>query len=80
MSFANIFTKVFKNNHNNIDFRLKLRTLKKLMEILVGGGVFGLGNLGGKSGNPSSPRNPGGRGVKKILSSVGGRGCGFFLE
>ena len=47
------------------------------MEIQAGGGVFGLGNPGGRRDH-SDPGNPGGRGGQKTLPSVGG--CGFFLE
>ena len=47
------------------------------MEIRAGGGVFGLGNPGGR-GVHSDPGNPGGRGVKKPCHPSGG--CGFFLE
>ena len=52
------------------------------MEIQAGGGVFGLGNPGGRGGH-SDPGNPGRRGGgQKALPSVGGRGGGggFFLE
>ena len=50
------------------------------MEIWAGGGVFGLGNPGGRGGH-SDPGNPSGRGghVKKPCHLEGG-GCGFFLE
>ena len=47
------------------------------MEIQAGGGVFGLGNPGGR-GAHSDPGNPGGRGGQKTLPSIGG--WGFFLE
>ena len=46
------------------------------MEIQAGGGVFGLGNPGGRGGL-SDPGNPGGRGGQKTLPSVGG-GVDFF--
>ena len=50
------------------------------MEIRAGGGVFGLGNLGGRWGH-SDLGNPGGRGIKKPCHpSGGGGGGGFFLE
>ena len=48
------------------------------MEIGAGGGVFGLGNTGGRGGH-SDPGNPGGRGVKKPCHPLG-EGGGFFLE
>ena len=41
------------------------------MEIQAGGGVFGLGNLGGRGGH-SDLGNPSGRGGQKTLPSVGG--------
>ena len=48
------------------------------MEIQAGGGVFGLGNPGGRGGH-SDPGNPGGRGGQKTLPSVrGGGGVDFF--
>ena len=47
------------------------------MEIQAGGGVFGLGNPGGRGGH-SDLGNPVGRGVKKPCHPS--RGCGFFLE
>ena len=48
------------------------------MEIREGGGVFGLGNPGGRGGH-SDPGSLGGRGGgQKTLPSVGV--CGFFLE
>ena len=37
----------------------------------MGGGVFGLGNPGGRGGH-SDPGNPGGRGCQKTLPSVEG--------
>ena len=40
------------------------------MQIRAGGGVFGLGNPGGRGGH-SDPGNPGGRGGQKTLPSVG---------
>ena len=42
------------------------------MEIQAGGGVFGLGNPGGRGGGHSDLGNLGGRGGKKTLPSVGG--------
>ena len=47
------------------------------MEMQAGGGVFGLGNPGGRGGH-SDPGNPDGRGDQKTLPSVGGGGGGFF--
>ena len=50
------------------------------MEIQARGGVFGLGNPGGRGGH-SDPGNPGGRrGGQKTLPSIGGGGGGvdFF--
>ena len=41
------------------------------MEIRAGGGVFGLGNPGGRGGH-SDPGNPGGRGFKKPCHPSGG--------
>ena len=41
------------------------------MEIQAGGGVFGLGNPGGRGGH-SDLGNLGGRGGQKTLPSVGG--------
>ena len=46
------------------------------MEIRTGGGVFGLGNSGGR-GCHSDPGNLGGRGGQKTLPSVKG-GVDFF--
>ena len=41
------------------------------MEIRAGGGVFGLGNPGGRGGH-SDPGNPGGRGSKNLAIRRGG--------
>ena len=41
--------------------------LLKIMAIEAGGGVFGLGNPGGRGGH-SDPGNPGGRGGSKNLA------------
>ena len=46
--------------------------LVKITEMRAGGGVFGLGNPGGRGGGHSDPGNLGGRGGQKILPSVGG--------
>ena len=45
-------------------------------EIRAGGGVFGLGNPGGRGGH-SDPGNPGGRGGSKNLA-IRRRGVDFF--
>ena len=47
------------------------------MEIRAGGGVFRLGNPGGRGGH-SDPGNPGRRGGQKPLPSVVGGGVDFF--
>ena len=48
----------------------------EIMEIREGGGVFGLGNPGGRGGH-SDPGNPGGRGGSKNLAIHWG-GVDFF--
>ena len=51
---------------------------KKIMKVQEGGGVFGLGNPGGRGGH-SDPGNPGGRGWSKNLAiRRGGGGVDFF--
>ena len=56
----------------SIAWKINLGLVKNnLMAIRAGGGVFGLGNPGGR-GAHSDPGNPGGRGGQKTLPSIGG--------
>ena len=79
MSFANIFTRVFKNNKKSSECNFYVFSIEFQL-ILSGRGdlwTWNSGREGGYSGNPP-PGNPGGGGFKKSChpSAV----CGFFLE
>ena len=80
MSFANIFTKVFKNNKKNL-LNLILGVFQRLSIKIkaskeINGNPGGRGGLwtwkSGQEGGSSGPGNPGGRGGQKIMPSVGG--------